>query len=128
MFGRWSFSEYLLFILRGTGSKKRWCIWGVIAVQLIANGITVIQIRAQCGKHVEALWDSDVAAHVSCQSPDAQVVIGFVQSSFNSLCDAALTGLPALILWNLQMPRAEKSLLGLTLTGSILAFAASIVK
>lgn len=128
MFGRWSFSEYLLFILKGTGSKKRWCIMGVIAVQLIVNGITVIQIWAQCGKHVEALWDSDVAAHVSCQSPDVQVVIGFVQSSFNSLCDAALTVIPVLVLWNLEISRAVKVPLGLTLTASAFAFGASVVK
>ena len=128
MFGRWSFSAHLLSILKGTGSKKRWCIKGVIAIQLVANGITVIQIWAQCGEHIEALWNLDVAAHVSCQSPDVQIVIAFVQSSLNSLCDVALTVIPALILWNLQIPRAEKLALGLTLTTSVLAFAASIVK
>lgn len=122
-FARCSFS-----ILAGTGSKKRWAIKGVIAVQLVANGITVIQIWAQCGKHIAALWDLDVAAHASCQKPEVQTVIAFVQSSFNSLCDVALTVMPVLVLWNLQMPLRSKLRLGVMFALSLVALAFSIIK
>lgn len=127
-FGRCSFSAFLLSILGRTGFKKRWCIKGVIAIQLVANGITVIQIWAQCGEHIDALWNFDVAANVSCQNPEVQTVIAFVQSSLNSLCDVALTVMPALILWSLQMPLREKRRLGFFLTLSMVAFVFSIVK
>ena len=90
--------------------------------------MTVIQIWAQCGEHIDALWNFDVAANVSCQNPEVQTVIAFVQSSLNSLCDVALTVMPALILWSLQMPLREKRRLGFFLTLSMVAFVFSIVK
>jgi hypothetical protein len=49
-----------------------------------------------------------------------ELICGAVQSSLNSVCDITLTILPMVILWNLQMPLAQKVGLGLVLTLSVL--------
>jgi len=120
MWGRMSFATFLLYIIGPTDPKKRFALWSVIAIQIIVNLVVLVQIYAQCGIHVTALWNYVVAAHTTCQSLMVETLIGYVQSGFNSLCDVCLTILPALILWKLNMPLGQKLGLGATLTLSIL--------
>lgn len=120
MWGRLSFATFLLYIIGPNDKKKRWALWAVIAVQILINLVVAIQIYAQCGPHVTALWNYVVAAHATCQSPMVETIIGYVQSGLNSLCDVTLTVLPAMILWKLHMPLGQKVGLGATLTLSIL--------
>lgn len=120
MFGRISFCILLLHIIGPSDKIKKWTLWSVIAVQLAITTATVVQIYAQCGSQVTALWDYSVAAQANCQSPQVQTIIGFVQSGINSLCDVVLTVTPVMILWNLQMPTGQKIGLGAMLTLSIL--------
>lgn len=128
MFGRISFATFLLQLV---GPTKRWqkaFLLGVIVTQLVVTIPTLIQIYTQCGAHLSAIWDPEVAAHTTCESPEVQVIIGFVQSGLNSLCDLVLTILPCFILWQLHMPIGTKIGLGAVLTLSVFALAASIVK
>lgn len=144
--GRISFA---IFLLQLVGPSKRWqkaFLWGVVTLQLVVTIPTLIQIYTQCGTHLSAMWDPAIAAHHSCDSPDIQTIIGFVQSGqylfdrtsrkkkltiyagLNSLCDLILTILPCFILWQLHMPISTKIGLGAVLTLSIFALGASIVK
>lgn len=66
------------------------------------------------------LWNYAVAAHAHCQSPMVETIIGYIQSALNSLSDVVLTVLPAVVLWNLNMPLGQRIGLGATLTLSIL--------
>lgn len=80
MFGRISFSAFLLQIV---GPHKRWqrtCLWGVIVLQLVVTIPTLIQIYTQCGTNLSALWDPATAEYASCESPRVQTIIGFFQS------------------------------------------------
>ncbi|KAK6381836.1 hypothetical protein LTR65_010980 [Meristemomyces frigidus] len=128
MWGRLSFAAFLLYIIGPSDVQKRWALRSVIAVQILVNLIVIIQIYTQCGRHVTALWDYAAAAHATCLSPMVETIIGYVQSGVNSMCDITLTVLPAMILWNLNMPLTQKIGLGATLTLSIFAFAASLAK
>ena len=120
-FGRISFAIFFLQIIGPRDRLFKYTLWGVIGVQILANLVTLIQIYAQCGTHTRALWDPAAAmAYGHCQTPMVQTIIGYVQSALNSLCDAVLTIIPVMVLWNLQMPRNQKLSLGLALTLSFL--------
>lgn len=77
MFGRISFCAFLLFIISPIDRKKRHLLWLVIAIQIIANVVCLVQIYAQCGSKVEALWTFKLASTASCQSPMVQTLIGY---------------------------------------------------
>lgn len=120
LFGRLSFCATLLAILGYGDSKRKTVLWAIVAVQLIINIIVVVQILAQCGVQIEALYDPAVAAHASCQSHSVQTIIGYVQGSINSACDLTLAIMPVLILWSLNMPLSQKIGVGAMLTLSVL--------
>jgi hypothetical protein len=128
MWGRMSFAMFLLYIIGTADNRQKMVLWTVIAVQAVINAVTIIQIFAQCGAHVEALWNYAAAGDAVCQSRMVQTIIGFVQSGLNSACDLVLTISPLLVLWKLNMPMSQKIGLGAILTLSIFAFAASLVK
>ena len=118
--GRISFALFLLYIVGPTDTKKRLALWSVIVIQVVVTLVTLIQVYSQCGSHITALWNFEAASKATCQSPEVQTLIGYVQSAFNSACDIALTVLPALVLWKLNMPLDQKLGLGACLTLSIL--------
>ena len=140
MFGRISCALFILAIIGNTHWIKRYLLWGVVGVQVIINTLTIIQIYAQCGSHVADLYDNNPAAKTQCQNPLVEMVLGFVQSgeslmlksparsvrvlmpmaAFNSLSDLALTILPAIIVWHLNMPRKIKIQLAVLLSLSLL--------
>ena len=120
-FGRISFAIFFLQIIGPRDIHHRVALWGVVAVQIAANLITLVQIYAQCGTHARALWDPVAAERYGgCEAPAVQTIIGFVQSALNSACDAALTIVPVIVLWHLQIPRNQKLSLGMALGLSIL--------
>jgi hypothetical protein len=120
-FGRISFALFFMQIIGPRDKVFRWMLHAVIAVQVLVNLITIVQIYAQCGLHARAIWDpAAAAAYGHCQNPLVQTIIGYVQSALNSVCDAVLTIIPVMVLWNLQMPRKQKLSLGLALTLSFL--------
>jgi len=86
VFGRISFCVFLLYIISPSDRAKRRTLHGVIGVQLLANVVCLIQIYAQCGGRVEALWNFRIAASTHCQSPMVQTVVGYGRSFGNASC------------------------------------------
>ena len=82
-FGRVSFALFLLVLLGRTARPKRAVLWCIVAVQVTINLIVVVQIYAQCGTQVSALWDPEVAAIARCQNVSVETNLGFVQSGEN---------------------------------------------
>lgn len=80
MFGRISFAIFLIMVLGKTAWKKRCILWSLVAVQAIINVITIVQIYAQCGTHLSALWDREEAKTAHCQSLSVETKIGYVQT------------------------------------------------
>lgn len=80
MFGRISFAVFLIMVLGKTAFKKRCTLWSIVAVQAIINIITLVQIYAQCGGHLSALWGPEEKKTAHCQSPSVQTNIAYVQS------------------------------------------------
>ncbi|KAH1514412.1 hypothetical protein KXV65_000702 [Aspergillus fumigatus] len=81
-----------------------------MAIQVVVNSVTIIQIVVQCGPHpyhaanrvsyFHYMWDNPPAdGSVVCQSPTVQTTIGFVQGGFNTTIDFFLTALSAVQLW-----------------------------
>ncbi|KAK4552533.1 hypothetical protein LTR86_010377 [Recurvomyces mirabilis] len=128
-FGRISFAVFFLQIIGPHQVIFRNGLYTVIGVQALANLVSIVQIYAQCGMHARAIWDAvAAAAYGHCQDSQVQSVIGYIQSALNSGCDAVLTIIPVLVLWDLQMPRNQKLSLGCALTLSVFALGASIAR
>jgi hypothetical protein len=89
VFGRISFCVFLLYIISPTDTAKRRTLHVVIGIQLAANLVCLIQIYAQCGSKVEALWNFSIAASAHCQSPMVQTTVGYGQS--DEIHEARLT-------------------------------------
>ncbi|GAB7344497.1 hypothetical protein MBLNU457_2331t1 [Dothideomycetes sp. NU457] len=121
-----------LYQLRLLPPKSSWLtlspLMVVIVFDPIVNLVTLIQIYAQCGTHLSALWDPAEAAVANCESPFIETRIGYAQSGINSLCDLILSVFPIVILWALQMPTRRKLQLYAVLSTSYLALIASIIK
>lgn len=77
LFGRISFCAFLLYVISPTDRAKGRILWSVVGTQIVANLVCLVQIYAQCGDKVEALWDVTVAASIQCQSPMVQTFIGY---------------------------------------------------
>ena len=107
-FGRMSFSAFLLSVIGKVASPQRWILWGVIGINTFVNVLVIIQVYAQCGKDLSALWNPAVAAVAHCQAADVETYIGYFQAGTNSLCDLILTILPLTIVWKLQLPTQTK--------------------
>ncbi|KAL9065089.1 MAG: hypothetical protein Q9157_007600 [Trypethelium eluteriae] len=128
MFGRISFCVFLLYLLGPAKKTLKIVLWINIVQQLAINIVMLIQIYAQCGTQIAALWDQEVAAHAKCQSPNVETDLAFAQSALNSVCDLVLAILPPFLLWDLQMPKATKYGLLAVMMLSVFGFAASLVK
>ncbi|KAF2157440.1 hypothetical protein K461DRAFT_273619 [Myriangium duriaei CBS 260.36] len=127
-FGRMSFAAFLLSVLGKTAKARRYILYSLIVVDTIINILVAVQTYTQCGRHISALWDHQLAEVVHCESPDVETYIGYVQASINSLCDLILTIIPITIVTKLKLPRSTKIGLGALLTLSSCAFIASIAK
>jgi hypothetical protein len=77
LFGRISFCAFLLHVISPADAAKNKTLWSIIAMQVVANLVCLVQIYSQCGSKVEALWDFSVAASAQCQSPMVQTLIGY---------------------------------------------------
>jgi hypothetical protein len=77
LFGRISFCIFLFHVISPADTAKSKTLWSIIGIQVVANFVCLVQIYAQCGSKVEALWDFSVAASAQCQSPMVQTLIGY---------------------------------------------------
>ena len=134
--GRISFCAFLLFLLGPTKVVQKAVLWISLWIQVIINVIVIIQSKARCGTHIDALWKPSAMATVKCENPNVETDLGYVQSgmtiifisicfaesflALNSACDVTLTVLPAIILWSLHMPKSTKYGLAAVLMLSVL--------
>ena len=90
------------------GNSSRWqrvSLHVTWVLQAVINIVCLVMIYTQCGTHVSALWGATTA---KCLSPLVQTNFGYFQSAFNSLSDAFLTVLPAIVILRLQVTTPVK--------------------
>ena len=119
-FGRMSFAVFMLSVIGRTERPRRIVLWSLVVVDTIINVVVIVQIYTQCGIHVDALWNQEVARTAYCLAAEVETYLGYAQASLNSICDLVLTILPITVVARLQMnPSTKYGLLAL-LTLSIL--------
>ncbi|KAK4549419.1 hypothetical protein LTR36_006416 [Oleoguttula mirabilis] len=133
MTGRIGFCVTLLFLTGTDPGVKRWPIWVVIFLQLAVNISTIIVFYTQCGGNVDIMWriasTGNAALYLEkCENYHVQTDYGYFQGSFNTLTDAFLTALPAILIEHTRLSVRAKLGLSLLLCLSVLAMIASIVK
>lgn len=122
LFGRVAFCLLLTIVLERTNTWRTHVLWAVIILQILINSVTIIQILAQCGLHVAQHWSLDpaIAGSVHCQNHSVQILIGYCLGGINCASDLLLCIMPVMILWNLQLPVAQKVGIAVMLMLSIL--------
>ncbi|KAJ0415068.1 hypothetical protein BJY00DRAFT_318163 [Aspergillus carlsbadensis] len=114
MFSRCGMTWFLYTCFSSADKHIRIIILVGMVVQIVANSVTILQIVLQCGPNPYRLVDRTAYFHymwdgvpddgtVTCQSPDVQTTIGFVQGGFNTTVDFALTILSAMQLWQFSI-------------------------
>lgn len=78
MFGRLSFSIYLLGILPSQAKAQKISLYVINVVQISSVILTLIQLYAQCGSKVDALWDVTIDWNSYCQPHHVALHIGYV--------------------------------------------------
>jgi hypothetical protein len=93
----------MVYLLRIVGTKKtaRYFLYFLMAQHVVVNVITIILILAQCPQFA-TLWDP-VGHPGKCWSPSVQADFGYFQGATNTVTDIALTLMPAVIMYNLQI-------------------------
>ncbi|KAK3069041.1 hypothetical protein LTR53_012936 [Teratosphaeriaceae sp. CCFEE 6253] len=134
MCGRIAFCVTVLFLAGTDARVKQWPIYLFVAGQLVVNIAAAIIFYSQCGSHVTYIWTStgslEAAARflAHCEDPVVQTDFGYFQGSFNTLTDAFLTLIPAILIEHTKLSLKNKIGLGLLLCLSVNAMIASIVK
>jgi len=79
MAGRISFCIFVLWIAGNDSRIKKWPIYVSMAVQVIVNLLQVIIWTAQCGTHLNYIWNPSKTAEVGqdCWDPIIQTQIGY---------------------------------------------------
>ncbi|KAL2853522.1 hypothetical protein BJX68DRAFT_264991 [Aspergillus pseudodeflectus] len=114
MFSRCGMTWFLYTCFSSADKHIRIIILVGMVVQIVANSVTILQIVLQCGPNPYRLVDRTAYFHymwdgtpsdgsVTCQSPNVQTTIGFVQGGFNTTVDFALTILSAMQLWQFSI-------------------------
>ncbi|RMY92661.1 hypothetical protein D0862_09429 [Hortaea werneckii] len=102
MFGRMSFLVSLLYLTGTDVRVSRWPIWAFIALQFIINVVAIIVFFTQCGNQLDILWSEDLGNLAKfltvCKDPMIQTDLGYFQGAFNTLTDAFLTIMPAVLI------------------------------
>ncbi|KAK5124860.1 hypothetical protein LTR85_001050 [Meristemomyces frigidus] len=133
MTGRIGFCVTLLFLTGTDPRVKKWPIWVTIFLQLAVNISTIIVFYTQCGRQMDMMWKTAVTGNTAlyyetCENPMIQTDYGYFQGAFNTVTDAFLTALPAILIEHTRLSFKTKFGLSLLLCLSVLAMIASIVK
>ncbi|KAK0286905.1 hypothetical protein LTR35_004374 [Friedmanniomyces endolithicus] len=117
MIGRIAFLV-TVYYLAGTDKRvKRWPVILFVAGQLLVNISAIIVFYTQCGSDLELLWGAlssatNLAEHYAkCSNPVLQTDYGYFQGSFNTVTDAFLTLMPAVLIQHTS--RSLKTKIGL---------------
>ncbi|PYH77641.1 hypothetical protein BO82DRAFT_406071 [Aspergillus uvarum CBS 121591] len=111
---------FLLRCFNGTDMRLRVTILICIAVQIIVNLATDLQVLLMCGSstshsanrlaYFRYIWDPlPPDGSVVCQQPVSQLVTGFVQGGFNTALDFFLAILAGVQLWRFPLARKDCS-------------------
>lgn len=124
MLGRIAFCVTLLF-LSGTDPRvKKYPIWIFMFFQVAINVTAIVVFYTQCGTHLNLLWTLTKAAREKyvevCENPYTQTDYGYFQGSFNTLTDAFLTALPAVLIEHTRLSVRAKIALSFLLCLSVL--------
>ena len=112
MFGRMSFLVSLLYLTGTDVRVSRWPIWAFIALQFIINVVAIIVFFTQCGNQLDILWSEDLGNLAKfltvCEDPMIQTDLGYFQGAFNTLTDAFLTIMPAILIKHTMLSARAK--------------------
>ncbi|OJI98587.1 hypothetical protein ASPVEDRAFT_80228 [Aspergillus versicolor CBS 583.65] len=120
MFSRCGMTWFLYTCFSSLDRQIRIAIIVGMAIQVVANSVTVLQIVLQCGPnpyyvtnrgaYFHYMWDGvPTDGSVVCQSPNVQTTVGFVQGGFNATVDFFLTILSAMQLWQFSIRAVDHS-------------------
>lgn len=113
MAGRIGFCITMLYLTGTDPRVKQWPIWMFMALQLVVNVSALAFFYSQCGTQLDTLWNpkkEDMYFSV-CLNADYQTDYGYAAGAFNTLTDAFLTALPAVLIKHTRM--SPKTKLGL---------------
>lgn len=122
MAGRVGFCVTLLYLAGTDPRVKKWPIWVFLVLQLAVNVSVVLVFYTQCGPELDIMWDpaKEDMYNKKCEDPKVQTDYGYFQGSFNTLTDAFLTALPALLIEHTRLSLRTKIGLAFLLCLSIL--------
>ncbi|KAK1057140.1 hypothetical protein LTR12_001149 [Friedmanniomyces endolithicus] len=107
-----------VYYLAGTDKRvKRWPVVLFVAGQLLVNISAIIVFYSQCSSHLSLLWTclsstANLAEFfATCSNPVLQTDYGYFQGSFNTVTDAFLTLMPAVLIQHTS--RSLKTKIGL---------------
>ncbi|KAL4738828.1 hypothetical protein BDV11DRAFT_205673 [Aspergillus similis] len=120
MFSRCGMTWFLYMCFSSADKHIRISIMIGMVIQIIANSVTILQIVLQCGPNPYRLTDRAAYFHymwdgvptdglVTCQSPNVQTTIGFVQGGFNTAVDFFLTVISAIQLWQFSIQTVDRA-------------------
>ena len=122
MVGRIAFCVSLLFLTGTDPLMRKMPLCIVIILQLLINITAIVEFFTQCGTHINLLWtamDHPAEYVAACSNPDIQTKFGYFLGAFNTLTDAFLTVLPALLIEHTRLPMKRKIELSFLLCLSI---------
>lgn len=122
MVGRIGFCITMLYLTGTDPQVKQWPLRMFMALQLIVNVSALAFFYSQCGTQLDTLWDpKKEAMYFSvCLNADYQTDYGYATGAFNTLTDAFLTALPAVLIKHTRMAPTTKLGLAFLLCLSIL--------
>ncbi|KAK5131242.1 hypothetical protein LTR08_001211 [Meristemomyces frigidus] len=123
MTGRIAFCVTLLFLTGTDPRVKKLPIWIIIFLQLAVNICTVVVFYTQCGDRLDLLWagnENPAEYFANCEVASVQTNFGYFQGAFNTVTDAFLTALPALLIEHTRLPTRTKIGLSFLLCLSVL--------
>ncbi|ETI19833.1 hypothetical protein G647_08847 [Cladophialophora carrionii CBS 160.54] len=117
----WSRTGVIIFLYTCFAQNRRSLRVIVVicmAVQIVANLFTILQIFLQCGpnpyrlvnraSYFHYMWDPlPEDGSVICQAPTVQAMVGYVQGAFNCIIDFTLTYLAGFELWQFMLRGAH---------------------
>jgi len=120
--GRVGFCITLLYLTKTDPRVKRWPLYIFIVLQIAVNICGVVVFYTQCGNRLDIEWNLSEAAlrATKCSNPVIQTYYGYFMGSFNTLTDAFLTALPAILIEHTRLSLRAKIGLALLLCLSVL--------
>ncbi|KAK3168975.1 hypothetical protein OEA41_005423 [Lepraria neglecta] len=97
-----------LLLLRIFGTKRtwRWIIRSIMAFVFVTTVISVAMVLAQC-RPLDKLWNPTASG--TCWSPEVVIHIGYYNGAVAVISDWALSSVPIVVMWNLQMSIQKKA-------------------